>query len=98
MTKSEVFGISVSFFVTTLVFVLALLIVDKGNENKRQEYADTFHSYSIITTNGEDYNTDDIVSVDYETLSHSPDMITVVMKDGTVVVFSEAGYTLKDKK
>lgn len=98
MTKSEVFGISVGFFVTTLVFILVLLIVDKGNESKEQEYIDTFHSYSIINANGEDYNTDDIVSVDYEPVSYSPDVITVVMKDGTVVVFSEAGYTLKDKK
>lgn len=63
-----------------------------------EEYQEKLIQYEIITINGIDYYTADIVSIQYNEGGHSGDYVTLKMKDGAIVRFDVHNYILKNKK
>lgn len=93
--------------VKEFIAVLALFVVCigillgtiklKANSNEK-DFMTEISSYETISINGENYDTDEVVTVTSHIGIHEEDAYEIILKDGTKIYFSANGYTLKDKR
>ena len=90
------------FIAVLVLFVVCIgiligIIKLKANSNEK-DFMTEISSYETISINGENYDTDEVVTVTSHVGIYEEDAYEIVLKDGTKIYFSANGYTLKDKR
>lgn len=90
------------FVAVIILFVVCIgiligVIKLKANSNEK-DFMTEISSYETISINGEDYDTDEVVTVTSHVGIYEEDAYEIILKDGTKIYFSANGYTLKDKR
>lgn len=94
---------NVKEFIAVLVLFVACIgillgiIKLKANSNEK-DFMTEISSYETISINGENYDTDEVVTVTSHVGIYEEDAYEIILKDGTKIYFSANGYTLKDKR
>lgn len=91
----EVAAVLILFVVC--IGVLLGVIKLKANSNEK-DFMTEISSYETISINGENYDTDEVVTVTSHVGIYEEDAYEIILKDGTKIYFSANGYTLKDKR
>lgn len=90
------------FIAVLVLFVVCMgiligIIKLKANSNEK-DFMTEISSYETISINGENYDTDEVVTVTSHVGIYEEDAYEIILKDGTKIYFSANGYTLKDKR
>lgn len=93
--KEIIIGIGLSIVALVGIFAALFGLIAHEEEERERELKDDLTIYSELVANGETYDVDEIVEVDYKSYSHANDIITFTLKDGTKVCVQEGAYTLK---
>lgn len=87
------------YLVMIVVGILLLVGVVKWDAYSSEVvFKNDISQYTTLVVNGEEYNTEDIVSVECIAGVYQEDKFTITLKDGTKVFFLENTYTLRNKK
>ena len=87
------------YLVVIVVCILLLIGVVKWDAYLGEVvFRNDISQYTTLVVNGEEYNTEDIVSVECMAGIYQEDKLIITLKDGTKVFFLENTYTLKNKK
>ena len=89
--------IAVFILFVVCVGILLGIIKLKANSNEK-DFMTEISSYETISINGENYDTDEVVTVTSHVGIYEEDAYEIILKDGTKIYFSANGYTLKDKR
>lgn len=89
--------VAVIIFFVVCVGILVGVVKLKGNSLEK-DFMTEISSYKTISISGEDYNTDEVVTVTAHPGVYEEDAYEIILKDGTKIHFSANGYTLKDKR
>lgn len=90
------------FIAVIILFIVCIgillgIIKLKANSNEK-DFMTEISSYETISINGENYDTDEVVTVTSHVGIYEEDAYEIILKDGTKIYFSANGYTLKDKR
>ena len=75
--------------------LLTFLIFSCSNNMVSHDFDKSLQGHTYICVNGEEYKIEDIQSADVKWGCDQPDIITLYMKDGTVVYTQSGTYTVK---
>lgn len=89
--------IAVFILFIVCIGILLGIIKLKANSNEK-DFMTEISSYETISINGENYDTDEVVTVTSHVGIYEEDAYEIILKDGTKIYFSANGYTLKDKR
>lgn len=89
-------GAVLILFVVSIGILLGVIKL-KANSNEK-DFMTEISSYETISINGENYDTDEVVTVTSHVGIYEEDAYEIILKDGTKIYFSANGYTLKDKR
>ena len=96
MDEVKEFAAVLILFVVSIGILLGVIKL-KANSNEK-DFMTEISSYETISINGENYDTDDVVTVTSHVGIYEEDAYEIILKDGTKIYFSANGYTLKDKR
>jgi len=96
MDEVKEFVAVIILFIVCIGILLGIVKL-KANSNEK-DFMTEISSYETISINGEDYDTDEVVTVTSRVGIYEEDAYEIILKDGTKIYFSANGYTLKDKK
>ena len=96
MDEVKEFVAVIVLFVVSIGILLGVIKL-KANSNEKDFMAE-ISSYETISINGENYDTDEVITVTSHVGICEEDAYEIILKDGTKIYFSANGYTLKDKK
>lgn len=68
------------------------------NNYGESKYQSLINYYATFTVNGESYNTEDVVDVDYSTRAYATDTIIFTMKDGSRIETKEGNISWHKEK
>lgn len=88
------------FYLVVIVVCILLLVglVELDAHSTEAVFRNDISQYTTLVVNGEEYNTEDIVSVECNATIYQEDKLIITLKDGTKVFFLENTYTLRNKK
>lgn len=86
------------FALIVIGLVLCLILTCCCNSCGEQDVSGEITAYNKITVNGITYDTENIVDISYSSRYKENDVITLYLKDGSVIKVQEGQYTLADRK
>lgn len=96
MDEVKEFVAVIILFIVCIGILLGIVKL-KANSNEK-DFMTEISSYETISINGENYDTDEVVTVTSHVGIYEEDAYEIILKDGTKIYFSANGYTLKDKR
>lgn len=98
MYKSEITDGAAFVMLAAIVIGIVILLVNCTNNYGESKYQSLIDHYVTFTVNGENYNTEDVVDVDYSTHTYATDTIIFTMKDGSRIETKEGSISWHKEK